>query len=60
MPAGFRYRGDRPSDAQLQRRRAVTRDRDVHRYKGKPVVMVTADTDMATRMACLDAGSIDF
>ncbi len=30
------------------------------RYKGKPVVMVTADTDMATRMACLDAGSIDF
>jgi putative two-component system response regulator len=30
------------------------------RYKGKPVVMVTADTDIATRMACLDAGSIDF
>ncbi len=30
------------------------------RYKGKPVVMVTADTDMTTRMACLDAGSIDF
>jgi len=30
------------------------------RYKGKPVVMITADTDMATRMACLDAGSIDF
>ena len=30
------------------------------RYKGKPFVMVTADTDMATRMACLDAGAIDF
>ncbi len=30
------------------------------RYKGKPVVMVTADTDIGTRMACLDAGSIDF
>jgi len=30
------------------------------RYRGKPVVMITADTDMATRMACLDAGSIDF
>ncbi|MBY5393138.1 HD-GYP domain-containing protein [Rhizobium leguminosarum] len=29
-------------------------------YRGKPVVMITADTDMATRMACLDAGSIDF
>lgn len=30
------------------------------RYRGKPVVMVTADTDMTVRMACLDAGSIDF
>ncbi|MBZ5763450.1 response regulator [Rhizobium sp. VS19-DR104.2] len=30
------------------------------KYRGKPFVMVTADTDMATRMACLDAGSIDF
>lgn len=29
-------------------------------FKGKPVVMVTADTDMAVRMACLDAGAIDF
>lgn len=30
------------------------------RYKGKPVVMVTADKDITVRMACLDAGSIDF
>ena len=30
------------------------------KYRGKPYVMVTADTDLATRMTCLDAGSIDF
>jgi putative two-component system response regulator len=30
------------------------------KYREKPYVMVTADTDLATRMACLDAGSIDF
>lgn len=30
------------------------------KYREKPYVMVTADTDLATRMTCLDAGSIDF
>jgi putative two-component system response regulator len=30
------------------------------KYRGKPYVMVTADTDLTTRMTCLDAGSIDF
>ncbi len=30
------------------------------RYRDKPVVFVTADTDTATRMAALNAGAIDF
>jgi putative two-component system response regulator len=30
------------------------------KYRDKPVVFVTADTDTATRMAALDAGAIDF
>lgn len=30
------------------------------KYRGKPAVFVTADTDTATRIAALDAGAIDF
>ncbi|CAN7656536.1 HD domain-containing phosphohydrolase [Neorhizobium sp. LjRoot104] len=30
------------------------------KYRDKPAVFVTADTDIATRMAALDAGAIDF
>ncbi|MFB2553526.1 HD domain-containing phosphohydrolase [Ensifer soli] len=30
------------------------------KYRDKPVVIVTADTDTATRMAALNAGAIDF
>ncbi|WP_313606747.1 HD domain-containing phosphohydrolase [Rhizobium sp.] len=30
------------------------------KYRDKPIVFVTADTDLATRMAALDAGAVDF
>lgn len=30
------------------------------KYRGKPAVFVTADTDTSTRIAALDAGAIDF